>query len=166
MTYQIVPIAEEHIPGFRAVVDSVAREQRYLAMIEAPPPDETRKFVLGNISTGAPQFVAIADEIIVGWCDIVPKPRHTLRHSAVLGMGVMRAYRSRGIGRSLIESALRAAQANGLSRIELTVRTDNESAKKLYAAFGFVVEGVCKRYICINGEYMDCYLMALLYETA
>jgi len=49
MTYQIVPIAEEHISGFRAAVDVVARESKYLAFLEAPPSEETRRFVRRNI---------------------------------------------------------------------------------------------------------------------
>jgi len=50
-----------------------------------------------------------------------------------------------------------AAKAKGLTRIELTVRVDNNAARQLYAAFGFVSEGLCRRYSCIKGEYTDCY---------
>jgi hypothetical protein len=32
-----MPIAEAHISGFRAALDSVARELRFLAFLEAPP---------------------------------------------------------------------------------------------------------------------------------
>jgi RimJ/RimL family protein N-acetyltransferase len=162
MTYRIVPITVAHIPGFRAAVDSVAREHLYLAMLEAPPANEVRKFVLGNIRNGAPQLVAIADETIVGWCDVLRKPRETLKHSAILGIGVVKPYRGRGIGKSLIESALQSARASGITRIELTVRTDNAAAKKLYESCGFVDEGICRRYLRIGDEYKDCYLMALL----
>jgi hypothetical protein len=37
MTHRVVPIAEHHIAGLREAVDSVARERRYLALLEAPP---------------------------------------------------------------------------------------------------------------------------------
>jgi RimJ/RimL family protein N-acetyltransferase len=166
MIYRIVPIAKEHVAGFHTAVDSVEKEHRYLSMLEAPPLDEVRKFVAGNIRIGAPQFVAIADETVVGWCDAVPKARKTLQHSAVLGMGVIEAYRRQGIGKTLLEATLQAAKAKGLTRIELTVRVDNNAARQLYAAFGFVSEGLCRRYSCIKGQYTDCYLMALLPEAA
>jgi hypothetical protein len=52
MANQIVPIAEEHIPGFRAAVDVVAREKKYLAFLAAPPLEEVTRFVLGNIELG------------------------------------------------------------------------------------------------------------------
>lgn len=37
MTFRAVPIAEEHIAGFRAALDGVARERRFLIFLEAPP---------------------------------------------------------------------------------------------------------------------------------
>lgn len=35
--YSIIPITEQYIEGFRSAVDSVAREKKYLAFLEAPP---------------------------------------------------------------------------------------------------------------------------------
>jgi ribosomal protein S18 acetylase RimI-like enzyme len=165
MDHRIVPIAEEHIDGFWNVLDSVAREHRFLAFLEAPPLEAVREFVRGNIGSGHPQFVAIADERVVGWCDVLPKPRPALRHSGVLGMGVIGACRGRGIGTALINTTLQAAKAKGLTRIELTVRVDNQRAKALYEKFGFVVEGVCRRYMRVDGVYYDSYLMSVLYGT-
>src|SRR5258708_23691495 len=135
MTLRVVPMAEEHIEGFRAALDRVAREQRYLAMLEAPPIEEVGKFVKETIAAGAPQVVAIVDEKIVGWCDVLRKPRPTLRHSGVLGMGVTAEYRWRGIGKALLGAVLAAAEEKGIYPIELTVRVDNPRAKKLYEQF-------------------------------
>ena len=161
--YRVVPIAEQHIDGFYAVIDEVARERRWLAMLEAPPLEEMRKHVLGNISGGVPHFVALADARVVGWCDCWVKARPTQRHSAILGMGVVKTHRGQGIGRALLAATLEAARAKGLKRIELAVRVDNESAKKLYDRSGFAVEGVYRRYMLVDGEYKDAYAMALVY---
>ena len=158
----IVPISEQHIEGFRAAVDSVARERRYLALLEAPPEADTRKYVRDNIAGGAPHFVAVADGKVVGWCDVAVRPRLTQQHSGILGMGVIRDHRGKGIGRSLMQATLAAAKASGIRRIELTVRVDNEPAKHLYESFGFVTEGLCKRHMCIDDRFIDSWLMALL----
>jgi ribosomal protein S18 acetylase RimI-like enzyme len=165
VAHSIVPIAQEHIDGFRAAVDSVARERRYLALLEAPAEADVKKYVRGNIAERVPHFVAIADGKVIGWCDIALKPRPTLRHSGVLGMGVLSEYRGRGIGRALIDATLQAAGASGISRIELTVRVDNEPAKRLYERFGFVTEGLCKRHMRVDGEFKDSWLMALLFAV-
>jgi ribosomal protein S18 acetylase RimI-like enzyme len=157
-------MAQEHIDDFRAALDSVARERRYLAMLEAPPIEELAKFVKESIAAGAPVMVAISDEKLVGWCDVLRKPRPTQRHTGVLGMGVMADYRGRGIGKALMAAALAAAKEKGFTRIELTVRVDNPRAKRLYEQFGFVEEGLCRRHMCLDGAYADSYLMAVLYD--
>ena len=158
----IVPIGEEHIAGFRAAVDSVARERRYLALLESPPEADTRRYVRDNIAQRAPHFVALADGSVVGWCDVAVRPRPTQLHSGILGVGVIRDYRGKGIGRALMEATLAAARAGGIRRIELTVRVDNDPARRLYESFGFVTEGLCKRHMCIDGQFVDSWLMALL----
>jgi len=163
MNFTVVQIAEEHIESFRAAVDRVAREHRYLAMLEAPPPEAVRKFVQDNIQNGNPQYVALVDGVVVGWCDIIPKAWESLRHSGVLGMSVILEYRGRGIGGALIAAALEAAKQKGLTRIELTVRTDNEPARKLYEKFGFIHEGRFLHHLKIDGEYRDSDQMALLF---
>src|SRR5262247_3448517 len=88
MDITIARIAPEHIEGFHKVVDFVACERRYLASFEAPPLVRTRQFVMNNISKGYSQFVAIADEKVVGWCDVIPKDRPVHVHCGVLGMGL------------------------------------------------------------------------------
>jgi len=159
----IVPIAEEHIEGFRAAVDSVARERRFLARFDVPPEADTRKYVLENIARRVPHFVAIVESKVVGWCDIARRPQAALAHSGVLGMGVISEYRGQGVGRALLEATLQAAKTRDIRRVELTVRVDNERAKRLYEICGFVVEGVCRRHMLVDGEFHDSYLMAHLH---
>lgn len=158
----IVPIAEEHIDGFRGAVDSVAREHLYLAMLEAPPIEAVREFVQTNIRCGYPQFVALVRDSVVGWCDVIPGSRPVFRHSGVLGMGVIRDYRGQGIGTELMKKTVQSAKVIGITRIDLTVRTDNEGAKKLYEKFGFIVEARLGHHMFVDGEYQDSYLMSLI----
>ena len=68
--YEIIPIREDHLESFWTAVDSVAREQRYLAFLEGPPINTTRDFVLQNINGNWPHLVAMHDRKIIGWCDI------------------------------------------------------------------------------------------------
>ena len=159
---EIVPISERHIESFHAVLDEVARERRYLAMLEAPSLEDVRSFTKRMMGAGLPRLVALVGDQVVGWCDLDVKLRETLKHTAILGMGIARSYRGRGIGLRLMEATLQAAKEKGLTRIELMVRVDNERAKKLYDKVGFVVEGLCRRYMLVDGQYYDGYLMAVL----
>ena len=123
---------------------------------------EVRKFVLQNIADGVAQFVALDGERVVGWCDVLPKPRPAMGHSGVLGMGVIDSHRGHGIGRALMKTTLQAARERGLTRIELSVRADNDRARRLHENLGFAVEGLCRNHVLVQGKYADSYLMALL----
>ncbi|MGO8264223.1 GNAT family N-acetyltransferase, partial [Rhizobium ruizarguesonis] len=67
---RIEPIAAAHIYSFHHALDVVAREKKYLSMLEATPLPQTREFVMGMIAKGNPQFVATAGGEVVGWCYI------------------------------------------------------------------------------------------------
>ena len=162
--FRIVPIAAEHIVSFRDCVGEVARERQYLAMLDAPPLEQSRAFVLGQIEANAPHFVAIAEDAVVGWCDVIVKPRETLSHSGTLGLGVRAAFRGRGIGKALMEAALAGSRNRGFTRVELTVRVDNERARRLYERVGFKLEGTCRNHIRVDGRYYDSHLMAVLFD--
>ncbi len=159
---EIVPIGRAHLAGFHAVVDSVARERRYLAMLEAPSFTRTRRFVLESLRIGAVHVVAVTNGEVLGWCDLRPKAAPTLRHSAVLGMGLVAACRGQGIGSRMLASTLELAWARGIRRAELNVRSDNAPAIALYRRFGFVEEGTCRNYMCVDGVDYDALLMARL----
>jgi L-phenylalanine/L-methionine N-acetyltransferase len=47
-----------------------------------------------------------------------------------------------------------------LTRVELSVYTDNTAGVALYKKFGFEVEGTHRRYAFRNGQYVDAYSMA------
>lgn len=162
MSFRVVPIAEEHVEGFWAALDGVARERRYLAFLEAPDLASVRHFVLGNLRAGNPQLVAIAGGTVVGWCDVVAGSREVFQHSGVLGMGVVEGFRGRGIGRALIEATLARAWERGLTRVELTVRCDNERARRLYERVGFAHEGRLRHHMRVDGAYHDADLMAIV----
>jgi ribosomal protein S18 acetylase RimI-like enzyme len=163
MSPQIVPIAEEHIPGFREAVVVVARERRFLAFLEAPPLEGTRQFVLRNIERGYPQFVVLSARTVVGWCDVIPNvTRAVYVHSGTLGVGVLPAYRGKGIGRKLMQRTIDAAFEFGMTRIELTVRENNTNAISLYKSLGFEVEGFHRNAVRIEGQYENLYSMALV----
>jgi ribosomal protein S18 acetylase RimI-like enzyme len=131
-------------------------------MLEAPSFARTRRFVLDSLKAGAVHVVAVSDGAVIGWCDLRPKQAPTLRHSAVLGMGIVATHRGQGIGSRLLASTLELARARGIHRAELIVRLDNTAAIRLYRRFGFVDEGTCLQYMRIDDVDYDALLMARL----
>lgn len=161
-THTIAPLSRRHITAFHEALDAVAREERYLAMPEAPALTKVRRFVLDSLRDGAVHFVALQDERVLGWCDVRPKSQATMRHCGVLGMGVVAGHRGQGLGGELLGVTLDAALASGMRRVELTVRADNAPAIALYRKFGFATEGVCRRAMRVGGNYYDTVIMARL----
>ena len=159
----IVRLADEHVAGFREAGDAVAREQRYLAMLEAPPVEDCRAYVLDMRRRGFPQYAALCDGRLVGWCDVSPVERAVHAHCGTLGIGVVDGYRGRGVGSRLLETTLRQARAIGLTRVELGVREHNSPAIALYEKFGFVSEGLHRNAVRVGGDYENVIAMALLF---
>ncbi len=157
---EIQPLAEAHFTSLREVLDTVAREKRFLAFTEAPPLEEALAFYREIVADGHPAQVALWNGQLVGWCDVLPTHGQARAHVGTLGIGLVPSARHRGIGRRLLEATMAAADAKRLTRIELTVRTDNDNAKALYERVGFVTEGLNRRAFCIDGQYHDAYAMA------
>jgi RimJ/RimL family protein N-acetyltransferase len=163
MSIRVVPNGDAYVESFREALNAVARERKYIAFLEAPPLEEVRKFVQGNLRGGRPCFVALDGARVIGWCDISSLNRPVFAHAGILGMGVVDGYREQGVGTALISATLAAAKAAALTRVELTLHQHNLRAMKLYEKMGFVVEGVKRRGVCIDGEFEDLICMALLF---
>jgi ribosomal protein S18 acetylase RimI-like enzyme len=162
MAVEIVPIERRHVAGFREVLDGVARERRWLALLEAPPADRVRRFVLNGRRSGMVQYVAVDGGRVVGWCDVNPRTHQTLRHGGMLGMGVAASHRSQGVGSALLRATLEAAAARGITRVELVVRADNLAAIRLYERHGFELEGRLRDYVIVDGRAYDALQMSRL----
>ena len=161
-TVAIVPFAPEHVESFHHALDVVSRERNYLSFLEAPPLDQARRFVMDRIARGDPGYVAAVSGEVVGWCDITRHDRPIHAHRGALGMGIVPSYRGRGLGLKLINATVAQARKDGFVRIELFVHADNARAIALYDKVGFVREGVQSDAICIDGQYGDTIMMAIV----
>lgn len=74
-------------------------------------------------------------------------------------IAVHQEFRRMGIGRTLLDHAIRAAQERASVRLTLEVRKSNSVAQKLYLSLGFVVTGERRGYYSDDGE--DALLMSL-----
>jgi RimJ/RimL family protein N-acetyltransferase len=162
MSVAIRPIRLDDAEGHNACVDVVARERRYLGMIQAPPLADSIKFIEMIVKNEWPLFVAEAEGKIVGWCDIGGMMRPGTTHCGVLGMGLLPEWRGQGLGRRLAEAALAKAGAIGLERVQLDVYADNSRAIALYENLGFSVEGKRRQARKLDGIYTDIVMMARL----
>ncbi len=164
MSICISPISVANARSFRECLDTVARERRYLAQVQAPALEEVESFVRDGVQADAAQFVALQADAVVGWADIFPSWAHAISHCGSLGMGVLPAYRGRGIGKRLLLACLTKARANGITRVQLQARADNLNAIRLYEAVGFEREAQLRKAMRFDGVYFDAVQMYKLLE--
>lgn len=150
-------------PGVAACVDRVARERRYLAIVEGFAIDETARFIARLLAAGGVHRVAEADDgEIVGACDIVPLATEGMRHVGRLGIAILPGFRRRGLGRRLLCEAVDGAFAAGLGRVELEVFASNREAIRLYESAGFRREGCRRAARRLDGREDDLLLYGVL----
>lgn len=88
------------------------------------------------------ELCAVIGGKIVGTAGFDPIGRHEkIRHRASFGIGVMRAYWGRGVGRALTTACVALAKEAGFRQLELDVVADNAAAVALYKSCGFVEYG-------------------------
>lgn len=115
----------------------------------------------GEASDSLRVLLACAQQEVVGSGAIRIPAAVRRRHVGELGLSVHDAWHRRGVGAALLGSLLELGERwLNLSRIELTVYSDNAPAIALYEKFGFRREGLMERYAFRDGEYVDAIAMA------
>lgn len=157
------PSRPEDAEGFRACLDAVARDSLMLGQSQAPKLERVQDFIAHTVEAGHPQWLALHEDVVIGWCDAIPLWADGLAHRAQFGIGLHREWRGRGLGRQLAEAVIRQARRDGrIARLDLEVRADNGPAIRLYESLGFAVEGRRPMGLCHRGVYFETLEMGLI----
>ena len=105
-------------------------------------------------------LVAEADKKLIGYISAQRGRMNRIAHSAYIVVGILMDYRGKGIGTEFFKRLDAWAEEKKITRLELTVICKNEVAKRLYTNRGFEIEGVKRKSVCVDGEYLDEYYMA------
>ena len=123
--------------------------------------DERRYLKALRRHAGAAVYVAETEGgEVVGRLSVARDVHPASRHVADLGLMVAAGHRRRGIGKALLDQAVRWAQETGVTKLELHVFPHNEPAIALYDRFGFVREGFRHGHYRRGDEILDAILMA------
>lgn len=107
-------------------------------------------------------WVAVVNNQFVGHLNLRCGGIEASKHRMRLGMGIITPYRSMGLGKELLDTAIKWAKAQeAVSWIELSVFAKNSTARKLYASFGFQEQWVIKDAIRLEDEIIDDVQMTL-----
>lgn len=131
-----------------------------------PTPAEEIEFI-GKASKNGRAFFHIAQDAdkVIGVLDLWAGEKPTNRHTGRIGVSVLAPYRRKGIGRRLLDGAIRESRNwPGFCRIELEVVPWNEPAIRLYESVGFITEGTKRKAAVLNGQVVDLVQMGLVWE--
>lgn len=101
-------------------------------------------------------WVAKIEGKIVGHLNLKTGQLTSMTHRMKLGMGIETPFRSLGIGKQLLKTALTwAKQQKEIDWIDLSVFSNNSAAKALYLKNGFEVQYIVRDAFRLDGEVID-----------
>ncbi|WP_312430566.1 GNAT family N-acetyltransferase [Lacrimispora sp.] len=165
MSVIIRPIEENDAESLWQMMSALDAETKYM-MYE--PKERTKntdriKSTIKEAAAGNNLFLAAeADHEIVGYISAQKGILRRVKHSAYIVVGIRASYQRQGIGTSFFRQLDKWAGEKGVTRLELTVMCINDAARNLYEKNGFVVEGIKKNSMVVDGTYVDEYYMAKL----
>jgi len=159
---EIRPIAISDAEKFAALQKELAKETKFMMreLEECTMKGEHAKQMIASVHQHNNfLFVAEANGEIVGFASASKGVHKRTRHSAHIVTGIRTAYQGQGIGSQFFNELDKWARDEKLRRLELTVMTHNQKAKSLYEKNGFIIEGIKKDSMYVDGKYVDEYYM-------
>jgi L-amino acid N-acyltransferase YncA len=134
-------------------------EARIYTVFDAPFSVETERDYITRFPARGIWKVAVSavDRRLVGFQVMEPFGPYTraFDHVGTLGTYVDLERRRRGIAGRLFAATFDAAVRKGYEKAFTFVRADNPAALQTYLGQGFVVVGMAKRHVRIDGHYVD-----------
>jgi L-amino acid N-acyltransferase YncA len=151
------PAAPAETPQVIAIVDAVCRERQYMMTDHFDPGPAWREALgITPLSGWKLLLVAECEKRIAGWCRVFADTVSPFaRHTAELGIGIIKPYREIGIGTYLLRQAIWAAREARLEKLTATAFAINERALNLFIGRGFKVTGRRYRQFNLDGRYID-----------
>lgn len=149
--------------GWIDLLRTISQEDRYILLEEITTSrrELARIFRYGSWTSESAAIVAADTDLVVGQLTTT-RNRNIQRHTAEIGMSVLKSYRGMGIGEGLIGGAKQWARAFAVEKLCLNVVPDNARAIRFYERVGFRKEGYRPAQAKLSYGYEDLVEMGLL----
>jgi ribosomal protein S18 acetylase RimI-like enzyme len=140
----------------------ISNERIYSAVNKPFTVDQERGYIKG-LSVREAVFIALIKNQVIGFqtLDQWSKVTDSFNHVGTIGTFIRPEYRSKGVGKKLMDFTLNFARENNYEKFVVYVRSNNITAQKFYRKLGFVTCGILTNQVKINGDYDDEIFMEL-----
>ncbi|MFC4230629.1 GNAT family N-acetyltransferase [Parasediminibacterium paludis] len=151
----IITITPNHYPQVAAIyLQGIATGQATF-QTEAPTWQEWDK---GHLPFC--RLAAMVDHALVGWVALSPvSARPVYKGVAELSIYVAAMQRGKGIGKYLLQAAIKESEDNGIWTLQSGIFKDNTSSIQLHLRCGFREIGYREKIGCLNGVWKDNIIM-------
>lgn len=104
-------------------------------------------------------FALFGDAIVGMGSVFFSNKTHTQHAASIVSIHVDPKIRKMGAGQKIIEALVKEAKLKQVVKLELTVNTQQVPAINLYLKNGFMIVGLLRQTIFVNGRYYDEYVM-------
>lgn len=151
----------------RDVTKEYVEESEYIPTVKDefnPSIEEEEKYIASFIDTiNRLLIVALKGDKIIGSISVNGESKQMMKHTAPIGIGMLKEWRGKGIGSAMFRSVIRwAKEQSPLEVLWLETLSTNEAGKALYGKFGFEETGIIPNHIKFEeGKYTDTVIMSL-----
>lgn len=161
----IIKITPNKADAFLELLLYLDNETRFM-MLEPGERKDTVMDLVRELSLDESKSIYLGIEEkdnLIGFINAVRGDKKRIKHTAYIVVGILNNYTGKGLGKKLFAEIDKWAVEQHVTRLELTVMTHNTGAIKLYEKMGFKREGIRKKSMIVNGQYVDEFYMAKLF---
>ncbi|MDK4030812.1 GNAT family N-acetyltransferase [Staphylococcus pseudintermedius] len=166
MTITIREVSINDVEALTTLMQQVCEESEYMLYDpgEYMPSLENAISHIETVITSPHLTILVAENEhqLVGYLTVTTQKLRRVEHEVEISMAVLRQFQGLGIGFDLIQHCKNWCREHGITRIALTVVTENKTAIHLYKRAGFKVEGEMRHTLKIQGQYYNELMMAYL----
>jgi RimJ/RimL family protein N-acetyltransferase len=159
------PVEEKDAEDIIRHVETIVKAGRYLQKEEPHSLQEEVQFINEVKSKGNMYTAVERSGKVVGIARVLKGELQMKKHTGIFRTWIHPDSQGLGIGKEVMKYTLSWGQSNNLHKLWLTVFSGNEKAVKVYEKVGFIIEGIQKNQVIIDGQFEDEIFMAYFFET-
>ncbi len=147
MPVKFRPMRAEDKELFANFLRSLPRKDNYYLLVDVRK-DETIQRWMDDVKSGQTIGVlALAGELMVGYCNLRTNDLPWTRHVGEIRMSVAANHRNHGIGRILAGKIFAIARARGLQKLWVRMAISQEAAQVVFQNLGFRTEALLSEFV-------------------